>query len=181
MVIGLPGRPRHADLARSVDRGMGRELPGFHRSRLVAAYTPPRGQTRLRQATSPWLVGRLPFGAWTRASGLVDATGPHAGDGLFAEVLLDDLFERHRLDLGLLVVVRDSEPRQRRLLRSARLHPRRARRGLRVNAFTLNCARLQPSDILSRLEAHGYHHTELEAGTYKGAYCGNILATPAPT
>src|SRR6185437_6062098 len=42
-------------------------------SRLVAAYTIPRGQTRLRRATSPWLVGHLPCGAWTRVSGVVDA------------------------------------------------------------------------------------------------------------
>jgi len=42
-------------------------------SRLVAAYTLPRGQTRLRRATSSWLVGQLPCGAWTRVSGVVDA------------------------------------------------------------------------------------------------------------
>ena len=42
-------------------------------SRLVAAYPPARGQTRLRRATSPWLVGHLPCGAWARVSGVVDA------------------------------------------------------------------------------------------------------------
>ena len=42
-------------------------------SRFVAAYTPARGRTRLRRATSPWLVGHLPCGAWTRVSGVVDA------------------------------------------------------------------------------------------------------------
>src|ERR1700761_9315974 len=42
-------------------------------SRLVAAFPRARGQTRLRTATSSWLVGRLPFGAWARVSGVVDA------------------------------------------------------------------------------------------------------------
>lgn len=42
-------------------------------SRLVAAYPFERGRTRLRRVTSPWLVGRLPFGPWVRVSGVVDA------------------------------------------------------------------------------------------------------------
>jgi FkbM family methyltransferase len=42
-------------------------------SRLVAAYPPVRGQTRLRRITSPWLVGHLPGGTWMRVSGVVDA------------------------------------------------------------------------------------------------------------
>src|SRR6185437_5163547 len=48
---------------------------------------------------------------------------------------------------------------------------------MEVNAFTLNCAGFKPSDIFSRLESLGYHHTEIESLTYKGSYCGNILAT----
>jgi FkbM family methyltransferase len=42
-------------------------------SRIVAAYPFQRGQTRLRRITCRWLVGHLPFGAWVRVSGLVDA------------------------------------------------------------------------------------------------------------
>jgi hypothetical protein len=48
---------------------------------------------------------------------------------------------------------------------------------MEVNAFTLNCAGFKPSDIFSRLEKLGYNHTEIESGTYKGSYSGNILAT----
>src|ERR1700727_1332934 len=58
-------------------------------SRLVAAYPPARGQTRLRQATSPWLVGQLPFGAWARVSGVVDAEG-HFLQGLGKEDVTAD-------------------------------------------------------------------------------------------
>lgn len=251
-------------------------------SRLVAAYTLPRGKTRLRRATSPWLVGHLPCGAWARVSGLVDAewnflhgaskedvtenciksllhdgsvfvdVGANVGyftllaatlgarvvayeptPSVFARLkenvalnrfehtqlvnaavmdkpgtlslhlsgddpeanslfgndaqsvqvpaisLDDDLAARgiHRVDLlkidaeGAEAFVLDGATR---LLSS----PNPPAIIVEVNAFTLSCAGLQPSDILSRLESCGYNHTELEAGTYKGGYCGNILATP---
>lgn len=42
-------------------------------SSLVAVYPFQRGRTRLRSLTGKWLVGRLPFGAWVRVSGVVDA------------------------------------------------------------------------------------------------------------
>ena len=257
-------------------------------SRLVAAYTPARGRTRLRQATSPWLVGHLPFGAWTRVSGLVDAewnflqgaskeditescikpllhpgsifvdVGANVGyfallastlgarvvayeptpsvfarlrenvdlngfqeaqlvnaavmdkpgtlslhlsgddpeaNSLFGDdaedniqsvrvpavTLDDDLAARGITHVDLLKI--DAEGAEPFVLDGAtRLlsSPNPPVIIVEVNAFTLNCAGLQPSDILSRLEAHGYNHTEIEAGIYKGAYCGNILATPGP-
>jgi FkbM family methyltransferase len=255
-------------------------------SRLVASYTLPRGRTRLRHATSPWLVGHLPCGAWTRVSGLVDAewnflqgaskeditencikpllhpgsvfvdVGANVGyftllastlgarvvayeptpsvfarlkenvalngfqhaelvnaavmdkpgtlslhlsgddpeaNSLFGDdtgdrgpcvhvpaISLDeDLAARgiDRVDL-LKIDAEGAEPfvldGASRLLSSP--HPPVII--VEVNAFTLKCAGLQPSDILSRLEAHGYNHTEMESGIYKGSYCGNILATP---
>jgi hypothetical protein len=39
----------------------------------VAAYPIPRGRTRLRRISSPWLVARLECGAWVRTSGVVEA------------------------------------------------------------------------------------------------------------
>jgi FkbM family methyltransferase len=42
-------------------------------SPLVASYPIKRGRTRLRGAASAYLVGKLPFGAWVRVSGVVDA------------------------------------------------------------------------------------------------------------
>jgi len=40
---------------------------------MVAAYPFERGKTFLRRITRKWLVGHLPFGAWVRVSGAVDA------------------------------------------------------------------------------------------------------------
>jgi FkbM family methyltransferase len=255
-------------------------------SRLVAAYKPARGQTRLRRATSPWLVGHLPFGAWARVSGVVDAewnflhgaskedvtedyiksqlqpgdtfvdVGANVGyftllastlgarvvayeptpsvftrlrenvdlngfhhaqlvnaavmdkpgtlslhlsgddpeaNSLFGDdaqsvqvpavTLDDDLASRHIQHVDLLKI--DAEGAEPFVLDGAtRLlsSPKPPAIIVEVNAFTLKCAGLQPSDILSRLEAHDYQHTEIESGLYKGMYCGNILAThPAST
>jgi FkbM family methyltransferase len=255
-------------------------------SRLVAAYKPARGQTRLRRATSPWLVGHLPFGAWARVSGVVDAewnflhgaskedvtedyiksqlqpgdtfvdVGANVGyftllastlgarvvayeptpsvftrlrenvdlngfhhaqlvnaavmdkpgtlslhlsgddpeaNSLFGDdaqsvqvpavTLDDDLASRHIQHVDLLKI--DAEGAEPFVLDGAtRLlsSPKPPAIIVEVNAFTLKCAGLHPSDILSRLEAHDYQHTEIESGLYKGMYCGNILAThPAST
>lgn len=250
-------------------------------SRFVAAYPPARGQTRLRRATSPWLVGQIPCGAWTRVSGVVDAewhflkgigkeditaeyikpllrpgttfldVGANVGyftllastlgarvvayeptPSVFARLkenvalngfqhadlvnaavmdksgtlslhlsgddpeanslfgndplsvsvpavsLDDDLAARSIEHVDLLKIdAEGAEPfvldGATRLLSSP--HPPAII--IEVNAFTLNCAGLKPSDIFSRLESHGYQHTEIESSTYKGSYCGNILAT----
>jgi len=252
-------------------------------SRFVAAYPSIRGQTRLRRVTSPWLVGRLPCGAWTRVSGLVDAEwtflrGAHKEDitenriksllhpgsvfvdvganvgyftllastlgarviayeptpSVFARlkenvalnnledvqlvnsavmdkpgvlslhisaddpeanslfgnesqsvqvpaVTLDDDLNARGIDHVDLLKI-DAEGAESFVLDGAtRLltSPRPPVVIVEVNAFTLNSAGLQPSDILARLEAHGYRHTEIESGIYKGSYCGNVLATPA--
>jgi FkbM family methyltransferase len=250
-------------------------------SRLVAAYKPARGQTRLRRATSPWLVGHLPFGAWARVSGVVDAewnflhgaskedvtedyiksqlqpgdtfvdVGANVGyftllastlgarvvayeptpsvftrlrenvdlngfhhaqlvnaavmdkpgtlslhlsgddpeaNSLFGDdaqsvqvpavTLDDDLASRDIQHVDLLKI--DAEGAEPFVLDGAtRLlsSPKPPAIIVEVNAFTLKCAGLHPSDILSRLEAHDYQHTEIESGLYKGMYCGNILAT----
>lgn len=249
-------------------------------SRLVASYPPARGQTRLRRVTSPWLVGHLPFGAWARVSGVVDAewnfllgaskeditedyikshlrpgatfvdVGANVGyftllastlgarvvayeptptvftrlkenvalngfqadlvnaalmdkpgtlslhlsgddpeaNSLFGDdaqsvqvpavTLDDDLAARGITHVDLLKI--DAEGAEPFVLDGAtRLlsSPNAPVIIVEVNAFTLNCAGLQPSDILSRLESHGYQHTEIESGLYKGLYCGNILAT----
>ncbi len=249
-------------------------------SRLVAAYTPARGQTRLRKATSPWLVGHLPCGAWTRVSGVVDAewhflqglgkedvtveyikpflhpgctfvdVGANVGyftllaatlgarvvayeptpsvfarlkenvalNGFQADLVnaavmdkpgtlslhlsgddpeansvfgndgqcvrvpaisLDEDLPAHGIEHVDLLKI-DAEGAEPFVLDGAtRLlsSPNPPAILVEVNAFTLNCAGLQPSDILSRLESHGYHHTEIESGTYKESYCGNIFAT----
>ncbi len=250
-------------------------------SRLVAAYPPARGQTRLRKATSPWLVGHLPCGAWTRVSGVVDAEW-HFLQGIGKEDVTAEYikpflhpgctfvdvganvgyFTLLASTLGARVVAYEPTPsvfarlrenvdlngfHQAQLINAAvmdkpgtlslhlsgddpeanslfgndpssvrvpavTLDDDLAARGIdhvdvlkidaegaepfvldgatrllsspnppailiEVNAFTLNCAGLQPSDILSRLEAHGYHHTEIESGLYKGSYCGNLFAT----
>lgn len=42
-------------------------------STLVSSYPINRGKFRLRKITSPWLVGKLPYGSWVRCSGVVDA------------------------------------------------------------------------------------------------------------
>jgi FkbM family methyltransferase len=250
-------------------------------SRLVAAYPPARGQTRLRRATSPWLVGQLPCGAWTRVSGVVDAEW-HFLQGLGKEDVTADYikpllrpgstfvdvganvgyFTLLASTLGARVVAYEPTPsvfarlrenvdlngfQQAQLVNAAvmdkpgtlSLHlsgedpeanslfgdgPQSVRvpavsldedlaaRGIEhvdllkidaegaeafvldgatrllsspnppailveVNAFTLRSAGLQPSDILSRLESHGYHHTEIESLLYKGSHCANIFAT----
>ncbi len=249
-------------------------------SRLVAAYTPARGQTRLRKATSPWLVGHLPCGAWTRVSGVVDAEW-HFLQGIGKEDITADYLKPflHRgttfVDIGanvgyftllactfgarviayeptpsvfarltenvalngfqadlvnaavmdepgtLSLHLSGDDPEANSLfgtdgqcvhVPAVSLDDDLAARGIdhvdilkidaegaepfvldgatrllssphppailvEVNAFTLHCAGLQPSDILSRLEAHGYRHTEIENAIYKGSYCGNIFAT----
>jgi FkbM family methyltransferase len=250
-------------------------------SRLVAAYPPARGQTRLRRATSPWLVGQLPCGAWTRVSGVVDAEW-HFLQGIGKEDVTADYikpllrpgstfvdvganvgyFTLLASTLGARVVAYEPTPsvfarlrenvdlngfQQAQLVNAAvmdkpgtlSLHlsgedpeanslfgdgPQSVRvpavsldedlaaRGIEhvdllkidaegaeafvldgatrllsspnppailveVNAFTLRSAGLQPSDILSRLESHGYHHTEIESLLYKGSHCANIFAT----
>ena len=255
-------------------------------SRFVASYTFPRGQTRLRRVTSPWLVGHLPFGAWTRVSGLVDAEwnflqGAHKEDvtkscikpllnpgSVFVDVGANvGYFTLLASTLGARVVAYEPTPsvfarlkenvalngfEDAQLVNAAvmdkpgtlslhisgddpeanslfgddaqdntpcvrvpaiTLDDDLAARGIQhvdllkidaegaepfvldgatrllgspnppviiveVNAFTLKCAGLQPSDILSRLESHGYNHTEIETTIYKGSHCGNILATP---
>jgi FkbM family methyltransferase len=250
-------------------------------SRLVAAYPTARGQTRLRRATSPWLVGQLPCGAWTRVSGVVDAEW-HFLQGIGKEDVTADYikpllrpgstfvdvganvgyFTLLASTLGARVVAYEPTPsvfarlrenvdlngfQQAQLVNAAvmdkpgtlSLHlsgddpeantrfgdgPQSVRvpavsldedlaaRGIEhvdllkidaegaeafvldgatrllsspnppailveVNAFTLRSAGLQPSDILSRLESHGYHHTEIESLLYKGSHCANIFAT----
>jgi FkbM family methyltransferase len=250
-------------------------------SRLVSSYTPARGRTRLRAAASPWLVGHLPCGAWTRVSGVVDAewnflqgigkeditanyikpllhpgstfvdVGANVGyftllaaslgarvvayeptPSVFARLrenvdlngfehaelvnaaVMDkpgtlslhlsgddpeanSLFGHDAHSLHVLAVSLDQDLAARgidhvdllkidaegaepfvldgatRLLSS--LHPPAIL--IEVNAYTLNCAGFQPSDILSRLESHGYQHTEIQTETYKGSSSSNILAT----
>jgi FkbM family methyltransferase len=250
-------------------------------SRLVAAYTPARGQTRLRNATSPWLVGQIPCGAWIRVSGLVDAewrflhggskedvteeyiksllhpgatfidVGANVGyftllastlgarvvayeptPSVFARLkenvalngfdnadlvnaavmdktgtltlhLSGDDFEANSLfgndpqsvrvaavsldrdladrKIGHVDVLKiDAEGAEPFVLDGAtRLlaSPNPPVIIIEVNAFTLNCAGFKPSEVLSRLESHGYRLTEIEKLTYKGSYCGNMLAT----
>ena len=249
-------------------------------SRCVAAYTPARGRTRLRRATSPWLVGHLPCGAWTRVSGVVDAewrflqgigkeditaaciTSLLHRDSIFVDVganvgyftLLASSLDAHvvsyeptpsvfarlreNVDLNgydaqlvnaavmdkpgtLSLHLSGDDPEANSLfgdepnsvcVPAVALDEDLAARGIQhvdllkidaegaeafvldgatrllsspdapaiiveVNAFTLKCAGFKPSDILSRLESHGYQHTEIENPTYKGSYCGNILAT----
>ncbi len=249
-------------------------------SRLVAAYTPARGQTRLRKATSPWLVGHLPCGAWTRVSGLVDAewhflqgigkedvtaeyikpflhpgctfvdVGANVGyfallastlgarvvayeptPSVFARLQENVTLNGFQADLvnaavmdqpgTLSLHLSGDDPEANSLfgndgqcvqVPAVSLDEDLAARGIEhvdvlkidaegaepfvldgaarllsspnppailveVNAFTLNCAGFQPSDILRRLEAHGYHHTEIESAIYKGSYCANIFAT----
>lgn len=63
-----PGYDQSMDAGRS-------SVPLWQRflSGAVAAYPIPRGRTRLRRISSPWLVARLECGAWVRTSGVVEA------------------------------------------------------------------------------------------------------------
>jgi len=251
-------------------------------SPLVASYPIKRGRTRLRGAASPYLVGKLPFGAWARVSGVVDAEWDFLKGGgrednttavlrsmlhpgavfvdvganvgyftllaakLGADVIAYEptpsVFKRlaenvalNSLDARLVnaaamdragtfpLYLSDEDPEANSLFGSGgsisvsavRLDEDLLSRGisrvdvlkidaegaeplvldgarnllvsqspaiiLEVNAFALEVAGYTPSDVYSRLEAHGYSVRVIEWMPYQGRSCQNILAVKKAT